>query len=385
MKYWFISITAIMLLGACSKSNKFHITGAITSAADSMLYLENVGIDGITRLDSTRLDANGEFNFAQQGVSSPEFYRLRIDKQIINLAIDSTETVTVNADYPSMARDYSVSGSHDCEKMRELARHQMHLQATINNIIRDPQRRVADIQPAIDSELERYKTMIKNDYIYQEPGAAYAYFALFQTVALGYNLSLIFNPRNSEEDIKAFAAVATSWDLNHKGSLRAEQLHNIAINGMKNVRIVRAQNEQVIEAEKVNDSGIIDIALPDNKGVTRKLSDMKGKVVLLDFCAFAQEGTNDRMMAMREIYDKYHSRGLEIYQVSVDSDEHFWLTRCAALPWTCVRDPQGIASMNIMRYNVYALPTYFLLDRNCQPAKRDEQIADVEKEIERLL
>ena len=133
------------------------------------------------------------------------------------------------------------------------------------------------------------------------------------------------------------AAVATSWDTFYPGAERGKNLHNIAIEGMKDIRIVQAEQNQQIDASKVRTSGIIDIALNDNKGQVRRLSDLKGKVVLLDFHAFGTKQSTQRIMMMRSLYNKYHAAGFEIYQVSVDPDEHFWKTQTAALPWISVR------------------------------------------------
>ena len=36
---------------------------------------------------------------------------------------------------------------------------------------------------------------------------AYAYFALFQTIALGYENVLVFNPRSNEDDVKVFILI----------------------------------------------------------------------------------------------------------------------------------------------------------------------------------
>ena len=78
--------------------------------------------------------ADGSFSFDGKAPSAPEFYRLRIAGQIINIAIDSTETVNVKAQYPSMASQYEVSGSDDCTRIKELAIMQMQLQNQINMI-----------------------------------------------------------------------------------------------------------------------------------------------------------------------------------------------------------------------------------------------------------
>lgn len=79
-----------------------------------------------------------------------------------------------------------------------------------------------------------------------------------------------------------------------------------------------------IDPSKINTSGTLDISLVNNKGQVSKLSDLKGRVVILDFHAFAANESTARIMKLREIYNKYHAQGLEIYQVSVDPNEHFW-------------------------------------------------------------
>ncbi|MEE1152736.1 MAG: TlpA disulfide reductase family protein, partial [Prevotella sp.] len=167
---------------------------------------------------------------------------------------------------------------------------------------------------------------------------------------------------------------------------RGKNLHNIALEGMKNMRIMKAQSQgPVIDMNKVGVSNIIDISLIDNKGKRRNLTDLKGKVVLLDFHAFAAEGSTLRIMKMREVYNKYHDRGLEIYQVSIDPDEHFWKTQVAALPWVNVHDNDNLDSQYLRRYNVSSIPTFFLIDRSNSLYKRDAQIKDLDKEIESLL
>ena len=213
---------------------------------------------------------------------------------------------------------------------------------------------------------------------------ASSYFALFQTIGN----RLIFNPRQSKEDIKAFAAVATSWDTYYPNSLRGENLHNIAIEGMKNVRILEnklAASQRGIDPSKVNVSNIIEIALADNHGNQRRLTDMKGRVVLLDFHVFGAEGSTQRIMKLREIYNKYHSKGLEIFQVSFDPDEHFWKTQTAALPWICVHDDAAMNSNLLTLYNIQQLPTFFLVDKSNVLYKRDAQIKNLDAEIQSRL
>ena len=374
-------VLAALTVASCN-NNKFTVEGQISGAKDSVLYFENVGIEGINVLDSVKLGDNGDFSFSEAANQAPEFYRLRIADQIINVSIDSTETVQIKGEYPGMASNYTVSGSDNCSKIRELALKQMDLQAKAIALQSNTELGIVKANDSIMTLINAYKEDVKREYIYKEPFKAYAYFALFQAIG-NY---LIFNPRTNKDDIKAFAAVATSWDTYYPHAERGQNLHNIAIEGMKNQRIVEAQNADIqIDANKVQEAGVLNISLLDNKGQQRNLTDLKGQVVLLDFHIFAMENSPARILQLREIYNKYHAQGLEIFQVSLDSDEHFWKQQTAALPWVSVRDEEGVNSQRLLLYNVQAVPDFFLIDRGNNLVKRAAQIKDLEAEIKKLL
>ena len=375
---------AALCITSCS-DKKFHVSGTISNAQDSLLYFENMSLNGPVTVDSVKLGKDGSFSFDGEAPKSPEFYRLRIDRQIINVAIDSTENITVKAAYPQMSGQYDIEGSEECKKIKELALLQLDLQARINAVAQNPNVPYQQEADSVQSMLNAYKQQVKLNYIFKAPMRAYAYFALFQTYVLGNQVALIFNPHASKEDVQAYAAVATSWDTYYPGSERGKNLHNIAIAGMRDLRIVQAQQAQTIPADKVATAGVLEIALPDNKGVTRKLTSLKGKVVLLDFHVFASEGSTARIMKLRELYNKYHAQGLEIYQVSLDPDEHFWKESVAALPWVCVHDEAGTGSQYATMYNVQTVPTFFLIDRDNTLQKRDSQIKDLDAAIKALL
>ena len=375
---------AVLSLASCAEK-KFRVSGTKTQAKDSVLYLENMSLNGPKAVDSVKLDENGEFEFKQKAPEAPEFYRLRIANQMVNLAVDSTENITVKAAYPTMSANYEVNGSEECTKIRDLAYMQLELQTHVAAIANSSSLGVQAVEDSVAKVLEVYKNKVKLNYIFKEPMKAYAYYALFQTIVLGNANILIFNPRSSKDDVKVFAAVATSWDTYFPKAERGLNLHNIAIEGMKNVRILENNARQTISADKVQVAGVIDIALTDNHGRLRKLTDLKGKVVLLDFQAFAAEGSLKRIMMMRDIYNKYHDRGFEIYQVSFDPEEHFWKTKTAALPGVCVWDGNGTRCAVLAQYNVQTLPTFFLIDRNNTLQKRDAQINDLDAEIQALL
>lgn len=235
-------------------------------------------------------------------------------------------------------------------------------------------------QDSLFRMVESYKNDVKRNYIFKEPDKASSYFALFQQL----NGFMIFNPLSNKEDVKCFAAVATSLNHNYPHADRSRNLYNMVIKGMKNTRTPQTKTLEISE-DMINETSIIDIPLKDINGETKHLTDYKGKVVLIDFTAYGTPSSGARTLALRELYNKYSSQGLVIYQVSLDTDEHFWKTACDNLPWVCVRDPQGPYSTYVSIYGVTALPTAFLVNRNNELVLRLNEKSDIEAEIKKLL
>ena len=382
MKKMICAMAALtMLATACKdKGEQFEINGRIAEADGKTLYFEAVTLNGIEALDSTRLDEDGQFCFQGMRPFNPEFYRLRIDRQIVNLSVDSTENIHVVAEIHDMGTDYEVEGSGNCQTLKEINNKLIALQQTIKDIANDKALTLGEQERLVHEKINLYKNEMKMHYIMENPASAPAYFALFQTV----NGSLIFNPISNPDDIKFVGAVATAWDANYPGTSRTENLHNIAIQGMKNTKRPTPVSLEDIDPGKISAAGIIDIELPDIHGKNRKLSDIRNKVVLLDFTAYSLPSSQERIMQMRGLYDKYSSLGFDIYQVSIDPDEHYWKTACEHLPWTCVYESRGEASGYLGSYLVRRLPTYFLINRHGDLVARDEQIDDLEKAIREL-
>lgn len=364
---------------ACNNEPAFKVQGEVTDAADKMLYLEQTGLDGIVALDSVELGSDGTFSFSAARPEAPDFYRLRIENKVINFSVDSTETVGVKADYKNFATDYDIQGSENNQKIKELVLLQADLQERVNKLAQSGMP-VGVVQDSLAHMVNAYKDNVKRKYIFVGPNKSYAYFALFQ-VLNGY---MIFDPLNNKEDVKCFAAVATSMNNLYPHADRSRNLYNMVIKGMKNTRAPQVKPLD-IPADKIQETSIIDIPLMDINGTTRHLTDLKGKVVLIDFTAYGSAESGARNLLLREIYDKYAPQGLEIYQISLDTDEHFWKTAADNLPWICVRDPQGPYSTYVNLYGVTKLPTAFLVSRNNELSMRIGEKTNLEEAIKKLL
>ena len=372
----------MLAIVACQKQKTFTVEGTIEGAKDSTLYFYNRSMTGIVLLDSAKIGDDGTFRFRQVAPVGPDLYVLRVNNQIVNLAIDSTETVTIQASMPGMAQNYSVTGSESCEKIRQLAIKHSELQQQVFQVEQNSSLMGPVMIDSLQRMLRTYKDGILTEYIFQKPQSSYAYFALSQTLSHVYwPTSSVFTMGDSIDD-RAYRAVATCWKEYYPESERAQQLYNMVERDMNNARIASARQQRMQEEEIITVSDIIDLHLPDLNGTIHSLSELRGKVVLLDFHIFSTSESGARILKLRELYDRYHDRGLEIYQVSIDQDEHLWKQAVSSLPWISVYDPSG---QSCSRYNVSTLPEFFIVDRNNALQKRSSQIDDLNAEIERLL
>jgi len=377
-----ITLGAITL-ASCDNTPKFQVEGTISDAADSMLYLEQSTLDGIKRVDSVKLSSSGTFSFKVAAPADcPEFYDLRIGNHVINFSVDSTETISFTAKLAKMESEYTVSGSEECENIRKISLMQQDVQRHLVAIEKNQDMYPGDQADSIKSILAKYKESLCNDYILTKPGSASAYYAVCQSITDLAGTFMLFDPINDRADVRCYATVATSWDNAWPDAPRTQQLCNMAIKGMGNTT---TPQQKIIELDedKIQETGIIDINLPDINSNFRSVSSLKGKVVLIDFTAYASQESAERTRLMRSLYEQYHSQGLEIYQVSLDDDIHFWKFSCENLPWICVHETDGTATK---LYGISAIPTFFLVNRDNEIVVRSDFMeGSLEANIQKLL
>ena len=379
-------VLTVLTVACQPQVDRFTLNGQIVEADGKTLFLDHLGLDKVQVTDSVKLDAQGEFSFTPVAPKDCfDFYRLRIDNKVINLSIDSTETVTVKASLPVMQIAYQVEGSDKSVHLKDLVMRQMGLLQDLRRISSQSsnQDRTA-LQQQVNEMVDVFKSDIMTDFILPDPGSPCAYYALF----LSINGQMLFNPQSDRQDAKCFAAVATQMDMLYPDAMRTTHLHNVALKGMAKTSPSRnnVTEETIQQFESlVVETGLIDIELPDYKGVIQKLSDQKGKVILLDFTAYKADYSANYNLLLRTLYNKYAEKGFDIYQVSVDNDESYWMNTATNLPWICVRDESSVYSTYLKSYNVQQLPAVFLIDREGNITDRPEKTDELDDKIARLL
>lgn len=378
---WFVLVG---LCTSCKQNEEFLVKGVVSDADGQTMYLENVGVSSVTVMDSVKLNAAGKFQFKKPRPAYPDFYRLRLNNQLINFSIDSLETLSFEADAETFATSYKVEGSENAKAIKQITLAQLDANQAIQRLRKSYEaEQLSDTLYA--AEIEKVSAAYKEvalKYIYSAPMSAAAYFALFQQID-----GLLFFDPYDPTDSKAYGAVATSFDHNYPESPRSKHLYNLAL---QSIKVIRGKRQQPAPADLASmaskEVGFMDIELPNLRGENVKLSEVAaGKPTLINFTAYALEWSPSLNMTLADYYAKYHPKGLEIYQVSLDSDLHFWKNAASNLPWVCVRDPQSVYSQVAALYYVRQLPGLFLLDKKGNLVKRIEDLKTLEADIKSVL
>ena len=131
---------------------------------------------------------------------------------------------------------------------------------------------------------------------------------------------------------------------------------------------------------------IYEFTVKDAQGADVSLSEYRGKVLLIVNTATGC-GFTPQYEEIESMYEKYHDKGFEIYQVGIESSKAVWVSAVQEqkLPWISVSDLQGTASTAVKMYNVQNVPTNFLIDREGNIVGKDLYGAELEKHVAALI
>ncbi|WP_165027178.1 TlpA disulfide reductase family protein [Dysgonomonas sp. ZJ279] len=379
-----IIIAGIICFASCKeKQPQFVIEGKIDGADSTVLYLERRSLTEVKTIDSVKISSDGNFKFEEAALGYAEFYLLKLNGQVVNIAVDSTETITINTSKSNFATEYTVEGSEQTNQIKEVTLAQYKLSQAFKDLSTkftnkelSQSEYVSQVQQAIEDYKNLARSVINSDY-----KSLAAYFALFQKV----DSYLIFDPMNKKDRI-LFQAVATAWDQYRPESPRTEQIREFTLTALAEVKRLANQEKALneIEATEAESSTFFNISLPNIKNEEISLSSLKGKVVILDFTAYQTEYSPAHNILINNVYSK-HKSAIEVYQVSFDSDLHVWQNTATNLPWICVRDSRSLNSELLAKFNIQGLPTTYLVDKNGSIVKRLSPSDNLATEIQRIL
>ncbi|MBK8449949.1 MAG: AhpC/TSA family protein [Saprospiraceae bacterium] len=337
----FLTLSAIVF--SCNQGNQ--IIGNFTNASDISISLDRIGLDNsAVAIDKTEFKG-GSFKFQLKEANKPGLYRITMGQQNLIFVLDGTESkVEFSGNYNELGSGkVSVKGSSASEEVF----------ATIAEL--------SGSQPNV----EKVKSKIAGA---KSPLAA----GLLAVQFLGFRAD--FLPVHKEIVVKLKEKYPTSEFT-------------------KTYESFIVQTEQMASVQDANESIKVgmdapDIELPSPKGKSYKLSDLKGKVVLLDFWASWCGPCRRANPHVVDVYSKYKSKGFTVYSVSLDgvdsrtkaqlgSDSQIkdftdrakeaWVSAIEKdkLSWdTHVSDLKKWESDPAKRYGVQSIPKTFLIGKD---------------------
>lgn len=360
-------LLVMMVFIACNREQRFEVAGTISNASGEKIYLEGVILNNVEVLDSTKLGKSGKFKFKAR-TNQAGFYQLRVNNKTISLIIEPGDEVYIESGYGDLPLHYSVEGSDGSMLVQKLnskmtkTKHDLDSLETLYIEISE----VNPDAPILDSLSRKYDEILEAQkrhniiFILNFYDNLASLYALYQKTD---NETYLFN---KTRDIQYYKILADSLNKYHPDVAQVKALRNNTKDLIANLNSQRAM--KLVEGVEPS---VPEIALPNTEQDTIRLSGLKGNVVLLSFWASWNAESISENIRLLDIYNKYHRKGFEIYQVSLDKTYENWTKsiRFNELPWINVSDLSYPNSFTAKVYNIQELPTHFLLNR-----KQDEII-----------
>ncbi len=364
MKKLFWIIILIATISSCETETKhFTVSGEVRNANGEKLYLIELQSNNIVFLDSIILNNEGNFNF--KGITDiPKFYALRTTpNNYLTLIVNPFEQITVKTDGNNLAKDPTIEGSIETQKITELRK---RLDGSVNRLdsLGNYYRSLIgtkDLVRVRDSLNQVSKEIINNHreytklFVKENSHSLASLMALYQQIA---PRRYVLNPA---DDYEYFVLVDSTLMAKYPESDAVKALHT-------QMQEIKRQRNAETEINSVVGMGVLapEISLPNPEGDTIKLSSLRGKYVLIDFWASWCRPCRVENPNLVNSYKKYHDKGFEIYQVSLDKKKESWTEAIKSdqLNWIHVSDLQYWNSSAAQLYKVQAIPASFLIDKN---------------------
>jgi len=352
-------LLAVSLLAGCNNENKVVIKGSFTVPAEGVVYLDQSEVDRNIRVDSAMIK-RGQFKFVTE-VTGPEFYQLRFTgNEFVALLVMPGENISLEIGKTPVAMNYTVQGSPGSADIRMLDQQLLVTKTRLDSIsniynslsANDMDIRGAELQKAYTEVVDaQRKFNIK--FVVENISSMSSIQALYQRI--DENTYVLYQPR----DLQYLKIVSDSLSVRYPVSRHVRALKENVTTELNQMYIDRISSIAMQMPETSSSP-----ELPDINGKMVSVASLKGKYVLVSFWSTTSEESMNQLPVLRSIYNDYHRKGLEIYQISLDPDAERWknVVRYEEIPWISVREPDPANPVYARLMNITSLPSNLLYD-----------------------
>jgi hypothetical protein len=355
MKKWTVWALALLLLASCNQAPVARISATVENAKDSSVVLQKLNFNRLVPVDTIRTDASGKFNYKVKLTGNePYFYYLYLgESPVASMVLLPSDQVTVKV--PAQG-PFEIEGSEESKLLQEVNAAFAETSAKMNAISSSLSDDSSDEEiRAANAALSKLYVDYKRKaikHVITHPRSITSAVVLFQRFT--DNLPVF----GQESDAVIFRTV--------QDSLSTVYPKSEFLTALRDELDARARDLEL--ANRFGEASLIsfpELALPDVEGNIRLLSDLEGAVIVLSFWSVGQDEHKMFNVELADLYRKYHDRGLEVYQVSLDIDKPSWAAtvKSQALPWISVNDGLGVDSPAVIAYNIDHVPSMLVIDR----------------------
>lgn len=360
MKKYFSAVVIAVLITGCSSNESVIIRGTLSEGKEGTVYLEQSEIDSKTLVDSATVK-RGRFTFKRE-ISGPEFFQVGVSStDFVSLLALPGDNISLSLGKSPLVLDYTVEGSPESEKLKKL---DAALFVTLRSL--DSLRKIYN--SLSEGELSLRGADLENQYIETVNGqrkkniefildnvaSLASVKALYQRI--DENTYVLYQPR----DLQFLKIVSDSLSVKYPASR-----HVLALSENVNNELNQMYINRLASIASVTPTEQLDPDLADTEGQRVKLSSLRGKYVLLSFWSSTSQACMEELPLLKSLYKQYNSKGLEIYQISLDPDESRWrnVVRFEELPWISVREDDPANPRFSKALNITQVPSNLLYDR----------------------
>ena len=344
---------AALLLSAC---NNARINGTLNGVSNSDVIIKMLDVNKLTPLDTIRTSKNGAYSYkAHIAKGQPEFiYIYYKDIKVASMLLERGDKVKVVSD--TMGH-YSVTGSPETEKLMSVERDE----SDFLNSFSSNSARLDDLPDGSQESMALRREMAKQYISYYRGRVQYI-------MSNPYSLTIIPVLYQNVGSMPVFSQ-ATDAILFKNACDSLKSVYPLS----KYVKALEEETERRFNLLNLSakftfakEITFPELELPDINGKKIKLSECDSKLIAIYFwTAAVAEQKMFNLDLLKPVYEKYHSKGLEIFAVSLDTDKNIWanVVKSQNLPWINVCDGLGAASVAARVYNVSQIPmVYFIKD-----------------------
>ena len=356
-----VAFVAVLGIASCSNNKGWTLNGKVDGSEGGKMALEKF-VSGIWVVeDSIEIAPDGSYAYtAAAPATYPDVMRVSLNGKSIYFPVDSLNNVSINTTVDEFGSQYSLEGSRQATTMY-----------CVDSLLN-----VAVARFGADAVVKNREVKSKLfAKAFEDSTVVCLYYLINKTV----DGKPLFDLTKGS-DMRFYGAVAQRFATQRPNDPRTKFLTDRYTSAL-------ASHSGITKEVVMGETSLFDIERRDVTGQIYSLEEVasKGNVVLLSFTRYGLETSPAYNIILNELWNKYHGKGLDIYQLAFDNDESFWKSVAENLPWTAVWNATTDDANVLLKYNVGSLPTTFIIDRKGDLAARVANPTDLEKELKKYL